>query len=148
MKKLALLVALFSAAPALAQQTLIYKSETGMLLTAAAPSAATDGVKVEGAQGYCVTITAPAGQTISGGSMLCYAYVCVAANNDGKCTTRRWNRCPATLDFTPGTSQRDPPSGDYETLAGVARIAYRSSSITLSGAGTTIDVTYTVRERK
>lgn len=113
-------------------------------LTGSAPTLATEGVDLSDALGYAVVVSAASGQTISGGSLLCYYYGAVGSGPGGS-GTRRWMRA-AQFDFTPATSVRDAPSGDFATPAGFGRIHYVPSSVTVS-SGTTVDVTIAVRRR-
>jgi hypothetical protein len=143
-----LVLALLGAAPALAQtvsKTYLVETFT-QNLTGTAPTAADDGVSLEKAEGWAVTVSAPSGQTISGGSLLCYYLAAVSSTgNLGASVTRRWTRCKSDLDVTPSTGTRDPPSLNFRSYVGAGRIKYVPSSITLSGAGTTVDVTIEVR---
>lgn len=143
---LAAVLALALAVPALAQQRVFSKTFT-QNLTGSAPTLATDGVDLTNAAGYSVVVSAASGQTITGGTLLCYYSGSVSANAvSGTAPTQRWMRCPSTLDITPGTSVRDAPSGDFEVLVGFGRLKYVPSSITVS-SGSTVDVTITVRLR-
>lgn len=145
MKRTALIIATLALAlPALGQTRLFSVTSTHNL-TGSAPTLATDGAAIDGALGFSVVVSANAAQTITGGSLLCYYYGAVSSGGSGTTPTRRWMRCPSALDFTPGTSVRDAPSGDYETPVAWGRIAYIPSSVTVSG-GTTVAVTITVRK--
>lgn len=118
-------------------------------LTGSAPTLASDGVDLDGAAGWSVTVSAPSGQTISGGSLLCYFYAPVSSTgNEGAAVTRRWTPCKSDLNVTPSTGVRDPPSLNFKSYVGGGRLKYIPSSITLSGAGTTVDVTIEVRRAK
>ena len=145
MRKLLLLLTLFSV-PALAQGTGPFTSKTfTQALTGSAPTLATDSVDLGGAAGFVVVVSANAGQTITGGSLLCYYLGAVSGQTLQGGPTQRWMRCPTSLDFTPATGVRDAPSGDYSTPASYGKIKFVPSAITVSG-GTTVDVTITVRK--
>lgn len=152
MRKLALLVVLAvatCAAPAFAQQLVTVKTVT-QTLSASAPSTALDGVDISNALGFAVVVSAASGQTISGGSLLCYWYVPFATAgatcSSGTACTYRWARCASGLDFTPRTSVRDAPSLGYEVPVGVSRVHFITSSVTVS-SGSTVEVTLVVRRR-
>jgi hypothetical protein len=145
MKRLGLLLALALATPALGQAVVV-KTLTGQALSMSAPTLATDGVDLTNAQGFAVVVSAESTRTITGGSLLCYWYVPVTGQTSSTGVTYRWTRCAAGLDFTPRTGARDAPSLDYEPLVGVSRVAFVTSSVTVS-AGTTVDVTIIVRKR-
>lgn len=146
---LLLVLALFGVSPAFAQNissTYVAKTFT-QNLTGSAPTLADDGVSLDKATGWSVTVSAPSGQTISGGSLVCYFYAPVSATGiPGAAVTRRWTPCKSDLNVTPATGGRDPPSLNFKTHVGAGRIKYVPSSITLSGAGTTVDVTIEVRK--
>lgn len=152
MRAFALLLLLsLTAAPALAQSSADCRTAT-QLLTGSAPTATQDGVTLSEATGYVVVVSAPAGQTISGGSLLCYYLGVVSAPAAGAAPgsssiTTRWMRCDTALDITPTTGVRDYAKPDYTSTAGMGKVKYVPSSITLSGAGTTVDVTVCVRRR-
>lgn len=145
---LALAVAL-GALPALAQSNDgLYKAKTfTQNLTGSAPSAADDGIELAGMVGWSVTVSAPSGQTITGGSLTCYFYAPVSSTGGTRAAvTRRWTPCDSRLNITPTTGVRDPPSLNFVTYVRSGRIAYVPNAITLSGAGTTVDVTIEVRK--
>jgi hypothetical protein len=148
MKKLGLLLSLLTL-PGLAfgqaSGTASFSVTTTQNLTGSAPTLSTDGADLTNALGFIVTVTANTGQTITGGSLLCYYYGAVSTAG-GNAATKRWMRCPTTLDFTPATGAQDAPSGDFQTLVGYGRIQYVPSSVTVS-SGTTVGVTITVRKR-
>jgi hypothetical protein len=109
------------------------------LLTAAAPSAATDGMAVGGLQGLMVTVetAVPASQTLSGaGTLQCYVYD--SAFNAG---AGAWSRLPQG-DLTVSTSgvSRLAFQAD-EVLVGRngSRIVWKANGVTVS-AGTTVTV--------
>lgn len=104
-------------------------------LTRAAPTLATEGLSLAGAMGYRVTVSAGAGQTITGGTAKCYFMPII---------TGRWARCPTALDLTPGTSVRDWSSSDFAVYVGMGRVLYASDSITLS-AGTAVTIAVEAR---
>lgn len=135
--KLALVLALFVAAPALAQKVVRTNAES-QALTGSAPTAAGDGLGLDALEGFHVTVSAPSGQTISGGTLLCY-YFEVALS--------RWARCSSAFDLTPQTGQRDWTSPDVEVLVGGGRVKFIPSSITLSGAGTSVSTFITGRKK-
>lgn len=151
MKRLGIFVALAGlalGAPAFAQQTSRLVTKTVSFgLSASAPSLATDGVDISNAQGFAVVVSAPAAQTITGGSLLCYWYVPVTGAESSTGVTYRWAQCAAGQDFTPRTGGRDAPSGDYQPLVGVSRVFFRTSSVTVS-SGSAVDVTLVVRKPK
>lgn len=122
------------------------KSETHSL-SGTAPSEATQGIETSGTEGATCVISAPSGQTISGGSLLCYYYGPVSVNADGTVAERRWMRYAAG-DFTPATGQRDAASGDNAVYVGAGRLTWVPSGITLSGVGTTVTVTLVSRRRR
>jgi hypothetical protein len=139
----AVLLAVFALASSALGQT--FSVTTTHNLTGSPPTLSTDGASIDAADGFNVTVSANSGQTITGGSLLCYFYGAVSSSGSGSPPTRRWMRCPAVLDFTPGTSVRDAPSGDYQTPVGWGRIAYIPSAVTVSG-GSTVTVTIAVRK--
>lgn len=140
------LLALVSA-PSFAQNTGTesFSVSSTQNLTGSAPTLDTDGANLANALGYVVVVSAASGQTITGGNLLCYYQGAVAAGG-GNAGTRRWMRCPSTLDFSPATGGRDASSGDFTTPVGFGRIQYVPSSVTVSG-GTTVTVTISVRKR-
>lgn len=144
MKRLAWLLLLIPAL-VLAQNAVLSVSLSSAL-TGSTPALVSDGASLENASGYTVVLSAPSGQTITGGSLLCWYYGCVTAGGSGTACTRRWMRCPASLDFTPATGVRDAPSGDYITPTGAGRITYVPSSVTVS-SGSTVVTTITVRKK-
>lgn len=97
-------------------------------LTASAPSQATDGVALDDAAGFRVTLKGDAGN-LTGGALLAYYY---DANNG-------WTRNP-DLDLTvaagPNAKQTFP---DQAVFARFGRVAYVPSAVTVS-AGTTVTV--------
>lgn len=100
-------------------------------LTGVAPTTdATDGMSLVGVEGYRVTVSAPSGQTITGGTLRCYVYSGPLA---------RWARCAAAMDLTPTTGVRDYVSPDVIVGVGAGRVKYIPNAITLSGAGTTVE---------
>lgn len=149
MKRLLVLLAALATVPAFAQANGTAAGRTfSSALTGSAPTLADDGVDLSGASGYVVVLSAPASQTITGGSLLCYYRGCVAWNSAGNaCLTLRWMRCPSSLDFTPGTGVLDAPSGDFSTPAGYGRIKYVPSSVTVS-SGSTVTISITARKTK
>lgn len=146
---LSLLVALAGPAAFAQNNGSSYAAKTfTQTLTGSAPTLATDGISLDGAEGWSVTVSAPSGQTISGGSLICYFYAPVSSSGiHGSEVTRRWTLCASALNVTPATGSRDPPSLNFLSSVRGGRIAYVPSSITLSGAGTTVDVTIEVRRR-
>lgn len=113
-----------------------YKSyQETQALTRAAPTAATEGASLAGATGYRVTVSAPSGQTITGGSILCYTY---------NPTLKRWARCKSAFDITLLTGVRDSPSEEFKVAVGGGRVLFATDSVTLSG-GTTVVVTIDVK---
>lgn len=113
------------------------KRETGMALTATAPSAAGDGVDISGVTGIRLIVSAPAGQTITGGFLDCFYRSPALA---------RWTPWVQTA-ITLRTGERDAPSFDYPFEVSQGRFACRARGVTLSGAGTTVDVTYELSSR-
>lgn len=120
------------------------KSETHDL-TGSAPTLDTQGLVITNAEGVSCVVSAPSGQTITGGTLLCYYQGPVSISTDGV-ITRRWMRFAAN-DITPATSQRDAASGDFQIPVGAGRISWVPSSITLSGAGSTVTVTIVARRK-
>lgn len=102
-------------------------------LSAAAPSAATDGIPLTGLKSVQITVSADSGQTLSGaGTIRVYLY---------DSTLGRWARCPE-LDMSVSTaSVRDLAfaalSMDGERSG--ARAAFVPNSVTVS-SGTTVRV--------
>lgn len=146
--RLLAVLALFLGGSAFAQSnsaTYVAKTFT-QNLTGSAPTLETDGISLDGAEGWSVTVSAPSGQTISGGALTCYFYAPVSSSGiRGAAVTRRWTPCSTLLNVTPATGSRDPPSTNFVTYVRGGRIAYVPAAITLSGAGTTVDVTIEVR---
>lgn len=133
--RLGLIAALALPGLAFAQKVATW-SET-QALSRSAPTSASEGISLDNAEGFRVSISAPATRTISGGSLLCYFYSTALA---------RWARCPTSMDLTPGTGVRDWSSADFESLVGGGRVLYATSSVTLS-AGTTVTITIQVRQK-
>lgn len=145
MKKTAVLLLALVSGLAYGQATSSFSSKTTQNLTGSAPTLVTDGVDLKNAIGFTVVVSAASGQTITGGSLVCYYYGAVSTAG-GDAATMRWMLCPTSLNFTPATGGRDAPSGDYQPLTSFGRIFFMPSSVTVS-SGTTVDVTITVRRR-
>jgi hypothetical protein len=122
------------------------KTLTGVALSASAPSAATDGISVDSGMACACVLSADSGATITGGSLLGYVYMPVTSNADGTPATFRWFPF-AALNWTPETGARDAASGDKDVLTGVGRVAWRTSSVTVS-AGTTVTLTMISRRSR
>lgn len=103
-------------------------SET-QALSRAAPTLATEGMNLNGVVGYQVTISAPVGQTITGGTLQCYFMSTLTA---------RWARCPASFDLTPSTAVRDWTSPSFTVVVGMGRLLYAATSITISAGSTVV----------
>lgn len=149
LRLLALAVALVGL-PALAQNnssTYVAKTFT-QTLTGAEPTLETDGVSLDGVEGWAVTISAPSGQTLTGGGAGCRYYGPVSSTGIwGAAPTRRWMNCNSALNVTATTGVRDSPSLNFVSYVRGGRIAYVANAVTLSGAGTTVDITIEVRRR-
>lgn len=107
----------------------------------------TDGTEPKGVGllhggGVGACISAPSGQTITAGTMRAYVYMPVSDTTSPP--TYRWVPY-SPLDWSPQTGARDACSGDRQGLSGIGRLAYVEDNVTLSGAGTTIDITYSMR---
>lgn len=102
-----------------------------------------NGVQLIKGSGLAICVSAPAGQTVTSGTMRAYVYMPVDV---GATVTYRWLKYPA-LDWVLAASVRDQCSGDKEVLSGIGRFAYVEDDAVLSG-GTTLKVTYSMRERK
>lgn len=101
------------------------------------------GVVVTHGGGLAICVSAPAGQTVTSGTMRAYVYMPVASVPTTSPPTYRWSAYPA-LDWTLAGSVRDQCSGDKQSLSGIGRFAYVEDNLVLSG-GTTVDVTYSMR---
>lgn len=112
-------------------------TESAVLLTGTAPSASTEGISLTGVTAVRVVISGPSGQTITGGYIDCYYRPPSLA---------RWTPC-LTPSVTLRTGSRDAPTFDYEYLVGYGRLRWVPRAVTLSGAGTTVDVTYETSNR-
>lgn len=111
---------------------------TTQALTGAAPTLGTQGIslfKSAGkANGYRVIVSAVSGQTVLGGSLLCYYW---------SYPLLRWMRCDPALDVTlTGGGTRDAVSFDYESM-GFGRVYFATNGVAVSG-GTTVNVTIEV----
>lgn len=102
-------------------------------LTQAAPStSSTDGIPLAGVTGWRLVVCAPAAQAITGGAMLVWVQ-----DTDGL-----WADTPrlaAVLVFS-STGQRCQSLGEFPVAVPGDRLYPTTSSVTLSGAGTTVDV--------
>lgn len=148
MRKAALLLLAVVSAVALAQSTTSFSVATTQNLTGSAPTLSTEGANLENALGFDVVVSANAAQTLTavGSGLLCYYYGATSTGT-GSSATRRWMRCPASLDCTTfQTGLRDGSCGSYTTPVGFGRVQYVPSAVTVS-SGTTVDVTITVRRR-
>lgn len=146
MNRLFLLAALLASSLALAQTNDNCITFTQNLTGTAPTVNLADGAPLSEATGYTVVVSAPSGQTITGGGLTCH-YKGVVFAGTGVARTHRWFPCPTVLNFTPQTGARDASSGDYPASTGVGSVKYVPAGITLSGAGTTVDVTICVRRR-
>ena len=117
-----------------------------------AADASTRGIPIDEARGVTAVVSCPLGETLTSGTMRCYAYMPVDRNADGSIPTRRWVKYP-TLDINILTStgvatatERDIALGDQLALTGCGRICWLPDAIIHSGtAGTAkITVTYTM----
>lgn len=117
-----------------------------------AADASTRGIPIDDARGVTAVVSGPSGQTITSGTMRCYAYMPVDRNADGSIPTRRWVRYP-NLDVNvindtgiSADTERDIPLGDKLSLSGVGRLCWLPDALVHTGtAGTAkITVTYSV----
>ena len=148
MKRAAVFLLAVLGAVALAQSTTAYSRATTHALTGSAPTLDTDGADLTNAMGYDVVVSAENTRTLStvGSGLLCY-YLGAVATGSGAAATKRWMRCPTSLDCTNfPTGGRDGPCGSFTTPVGFGRVSYVPSAVTVSG-GSTVDVTITVRRR-
>lgn len=138
MKRMICLLTILCTTLAAADTVSSYRYSTeNQILSRAAPTLVTEGMSLQNIAGYQITITAPSGQTITGGTLECY-YMSTY--------TFRWARCSSSMDLTPRTGGRDWTSPNVEVAVGLGRVLYAAASITLSG-GTTVDVSIEARGR-
>ena len=139
MKKLAVafvlcVTALFSLA-AMAGARAFTESQ---ILTRADPSLASEGISMAKVQGFKVSVCAPSGQTLTGGALRAWLYnpaVDLWMRNPGldvNVSTTAGKRCEVFPDFK--VSAIEVLDGDPY------RAIWTTSAVTLSGAGTNVDV--------
>jgi hypothetical protein len=132
LKKLAAVVCLFLAIDALAGGSARALSES-QSLTRSAPSAATEGMDLANVKGFRISVCAPSGQTLTGGTLNAWVY------NYG---SSLWMRNPL-LDLTvTSNSVRCLAFPDQEVVAMMgARVLYAASSVTVSsGSAVTVRI--------
>lgn len=159
MKRLALLVLGLASVVALAQTTSAFSVSSSTNLTMACADAgliSTSGASLSNAIGYSVVESAD--QTDGGvqtlfatGTDKCCAYLPTSSVATGAPGSYRWMPCPTTLDFSLAsvctTGARDCPSGDFQPLVGVGRVAYVHNGL-VSDGGLTATTTIVVRRRQ
>lgn len=100
------------------------------ILTRAAPTLATEGMTLDGCNGYRVIVEAEATRTLTSGTLQAWYY---------DETLAAWIRNP-DLDLTiTGASQRRQVWGDSTVSTPLGRVLYAASSVVVSG-GTTVTV--------
>lgn len=101
-------------------------------LSEAAPVAAADGLALDDVGAVQPILHAPAGQTITGGTLLGYIY-----------TGSAWVRAPrADYDLSAVVGLQDSALPSTIVDAPRGRFALIASGITLSGAGTTVTIDF------
>lgn len=107
-------------------------SETQILTRAAPSTSSTDGIPLKGVVAWRLIVCAPAAQAITGGSMLVWIQA-----NDGL-----WGDTPnlAAILVFKSTGQRCQSFGEFPVLVRTGYMLPATSSVTLSGAGTTVTV--------
>lgn len=132
----------FTSEPALAAPTpaTVSVSDTGLALTGTACtslSSATDGFDLSNVTGWRIVASSPSGQTFTAGTAVC----CYRSPK-----LARWMACNSALNLTLAAA-RDTVSLDAKTYVGQGRLKFVGSGVTLSGAGTTFDVTFEASQR-
>lgn len=115
-------------------------AQVNQILTAAAPSASTDGMDSTGIKGYRVTLCATSGNTLSGAGTLHAYYFSVPAG--GLWTRNPGLDLPVTVTATScaGAACRCQTFPDLEAQSKIkGRVKWATSAVTVSG-GTTVDV--------
>lgn len=97
--------------------------------TESAPTTSAHGALISDVGGFVVVIEAAAGQTVSGGTLLAYAY------ND---ISGVWARVPELDLAVPATALRSYAFSGFTVTAGRGRFAYVPSGVTISSGSATI----------
>lgn len=105
------------------------------ILTRLAPTLVTEGMDLSDVIGYRMTVCAPTGATITGGTVKCYVR---------PSSTATWQLCEADLNVTPDTGAQCYSTPDVVVAVGFARVLYGNSGLTTS-AGTTAQVSLEAR---
>jgi hypothetical protein len=118
----------------------------------AAPSSASDGIDLSGAESWQVAMSADGGKLLSGaGAALCYYQTPV--NSAAGAVTFRWVRCDSAFNLASTYGVRDVSSPQYVTPVGAGRLYFLPDSVgtMLPDAGGVADggvsLTITVRRR-
>lgn len=111
-----------------------YIEET-QALTRAAPTLATEGVSLARVTAYRITVCAPAGQTLTGGSVVPWVY-------QDRMSTPEWAKGDPSLALTVPASApaRCQIFKDIQVFVPFHRVLFATSAVTLSGTGTDVTV--------
>ena len=109
------------------------------------------GINIDNARGVCAVVSTNSTKTIVSGNLRCYALMPVDVNQNKSASARRWTKYP-TLDMDliadsgiGGTTERDIPTGDKNTLTGIERFIWLPDAVVGSAGATSIDIIYSVR---